>query len=123
MRVKVKNLHKFKWYVSQNISSNFWNSRPSTLNFLIDKIAVVIKGPIIIYVESGGGGGGEGKICRKDQDFCKAPLADHVNSKWPPFFIQNLHDYVPTSYLLLYALQSIIKMHVIIRCYELRLDW
>ena len=58
-------------------SSNFWNSTPSTLNFLIDKIAVVIKGPIIIYVE----GGGEGKICRKDQDFCKAPLADHVNSK------------------------------------------
>ena len=37
-------------------SSNFWNSTPSTLNFLIDKIAVVIKGPIIIYVEGGGGG-------------------------------------------------------------------
>ena len=115
---------KFAWIQTirfSKYSSNFWNSTPSTLNFLIDKIAVVIKGPIIIYVERGGGGGG--KICRKDQDFCKAPLADHVNSKWPPFFIQNLHDYVPTSYLLLYALQSIIKMHVIIRCYELRLNW
>ena len=54
MRVKVKNLHEFKRYVSQNISSNFWNSTPSTLNFLIDKIAVVIKGPVIIYVEGGG---------------------------------------------------------------------
>ena len=54
MRVKVKNLHEFKRYVSQNISSNFWNSTPSTLNFVIDKIAVVIKGPVIIYVEEGG---------------------------------------------------------------------
>ena len=26
---------------------------PSTLNFLIDKIAVVIKGPVIIFVEGG----------------------------------------------------------------------
>ena len=27
------------------------------------------KGPVIIYVEAG-----EGKICWKDQNFCKAPL-------------------------------------------------
>ena len=29
-------------------------------------------------------GGGEGKICWKDQNFCEAPPADHVYSKWPP---------------------------------------
>ena len=53
MRVKVKNLREFKRYVSQNISSNFWNSTPSTLNFLIDKIAVVVKGPVIISAVQG----------------------------------------------------------------------
>ena len=50
---------KFAWIQTirfSEYSSNFWNSTPSTLNFLIDKIAVVIKGPIIIYVERGGGG-------------------------------------------------------------------
>ena len=49
---------KFAWIQTirfSEYSSNFWNSTPSTLNFLIDKIAVVIKGPIIIYVERGGG--------------------------------------------------------------------
>ena len=34
------------------------------------------KGPVIIYV-----GGEGGKICLKDQNFCKPPPVDHVNSK------------------------------------------
>ena len=49
---------KFAWIQTirfSKYSRNFWNSTPSTLNFLIDKIAVVIKEPIIIYVERGGG--------------------------------------------------------------------
>ena len=72
------------------------------------------KGPVNIYVE--GEAGGEGNTCWKDQNFCKAPPADHVNSKWPPYFIQYLRDDPPnththtttttTSYLLLYAPQS-----------------
>ena len=40
------------------------------------------------------------------------------NPKVTPFFIQHLRDDPPTSYLLLYVLQSIIKMHVTILCYE-----
>ena len=50
-------------------SSNFWNSTPSTLNFLIDKIAVVIKGPVIIYVE-----GGRGKYVGKIKISVRPPL-------------------------------------------------
>ena len=53
------------------------------------------KGPVIIYVE-GGGGGGERNTCWEDQNFCKAPPADHLNSKWPPYFIQYLRDDPPT---------------------------
>ena len=66
------------------------------------------------------GRGREGNTCWKDQNFCKPPPADHLNSKWPPYFIQYLRDDPPppphththttttttTSYLLLYALQS-----------------
>ena len=36
------------------------------------------KGLVIMYVEGGA------EIWWKDQNFCKAPPADHVNSKWPP---------------------------------------
>ena len=73
----------------------------------IEKYLSKVKGPVIIYVQvAGGGGGGEEKIYWKDQKFFKVPPADHVNSKWPPLFIQYLRDDPPTSYLLLYALQS-----------------
>ena len=53
MQVKVKNSREFKRHVSQNIASNFCNSMPSTVNFLIDEIAVAFKGTVIIYVEGG----------------------------------------------------------------------
>ena len=67
----------------------------------IEKYLSKVKGPVIIYVEVA-----EEKIYWKDQKFFKASPADHVNSKWHPLFIQYLRDDPPTSYLLLYALQS-----------------
>ena len=41
------------------------------------------------------GGGGGGKRGGKDQDSCKAPPADPVNSKLPHFFIQYLRNDPP----------------------------
>ena len=73
------------------------------------------KGPVIIYVE---GGGGEGHTCWKDQNFCKAPPADHVNSKWPPilfniYVMTPPHTHTPPPHISSYMLfKVIIKMHV-----------
>ena len=63
---------KFAWIQTirfSEYSSNFWNSTPSTLNFLIDKIAVVIKGPVTIYVK-----GGRGKYVGKIKISVRPPL-------------------------------------------------
>ena len=56
--------------------------------------------------------GGEGKICWKDQNFRKAPPADHVNSKWPPilfniYVVSTLPPHISSHMLY----KVIIKMH------------
>ena len=43
------------------------------------------------------GGQGKGNTCWKDQHFCKAPPADHLNGKWLPYFIQYLRDDPPPT--------------------------